>query len=36
MKQNVSIKETNKKHLVFQIVIYINRLKLTVFYENDV
>ena len=37
MKQNVSIKETNKnKHLVFQIVRYINRLKLTVFYENDV
>ena len=36
MKQNVSIKETNKKHIVFQIVRYINRLKLTVFYENDV
>ena len=36
MKQNVYIKETNKKHLVFQIVRYINRLKLTVFYENDV
>lgn len=36
MKQNVSIKETNKKHLVFQIVRYINRLKMTVFYENDV
>ena len=36
MKQNVSIKETNKKHLVFQIVRYTNRLKSTVFYENDV
>ena len=36
MKQNVSIKETNKKQLVFQIVRYINRLKLTVFYGNDV
>ena len=36
MKQNVSIKETNKKHPVFQIVRYINRLKSTVFYENDV
>ena len=36
MKQNVSIKETNKKHLVFQIVRYINRLKSTVFYGNDV
>ena len=33
MKQNVSIKETNKKHLVFQIVRYINRLKSLYFME---
>ena len=36
MKQNVSIKETTKKHLVFKIVRYINRLKSTVLYGNDV
>lgn len=36
MKQNVSIKETNKKHLVFQIVRYINYLITPVFYGNDV
>lgn len=36
MKQNVSIKEIKKKHIVFQIVICNNHLKLPVFYENDV
>lgn len=36
MKQFVSIKETNKKHIVFQIVRLNNCLKLFVFYGNDV
>ena len=36
MKQYVSIKETNKKHIVFQMVICNYCLKLFVFYGNDV
>ena len=36
MKQFVSIKETNKKHIVFQIVRFNNCLKMLVLDGNDV
>ena len=36
MKQFVSIKETNKKHIVFQIVRYKYRLKLPIYNSNNV
>ena len=36
MKQFVSIKETNKKHIVFQIVKFKYYLNIPVFDNNDV
>jgi len=36
MKQFVSIKETNKKHIVFQLVRFKYRIKLPIFDNNDV
>ena len=36
MKQFVSINETNKKHIVFQIVRFIYRLKSPMFDSNNV
>ena len=36
MKQFVSIKETNKKHIVFQLVRFKYRIKSLIFDNNDV
>jgi hypothetical protein len=36
MKQFVSIRETNKKHFVFQLVMLKYRLKLPIFDNDDV